>query len=407
MRRRTCPKRHVYGEIGQSERDTLPARLYYGRRFPTESDMPSQPTCRRHLARLLATTLCLAAALASASATRAATTDAFERITPEAAGYSSVQLAELAAFLDTTGSEALLLLHDGRVFFEWGDIRRKRLVHSIRKALLNSLYGVHRGAGCLDLDQSLAAYGIDDIAPSLSAREQTATLRQLLQSRSGVYHPAAAESEGMAAERPARASHAPGTHYYYNNWDFNVAGAIFEKCTGRRIHDAFFEDIAQPLGMLDFDNRITAWPRDAASIDPDSDGSVKLELDKSQYPAYHFRMSAHDLALFGQLYLDHGRWKGRQLIPTDWIDLSTQPYSILNADYGLAYGMLWDVLVPGANDTRTSFFHTGVGVHMLGVYPKHRLVLVHRVNSERDFRFSDGDLYRVIRMVHGARKESG
>ena len=342
------------------------------------------------------------ACLMSNVAAAEATADAFERITPEQAGYSAERLSELATFLEASGSESMLLLHDGKVFFEWGDIRRKRLVHSIRKALLNSLYGVHLGDGCIDLDRTLGEYGIDDIPPGLSAREQSATLRQVLQSRSGVYHPAAAESEGMAAQRPARGSHAPGEHYYYNNWDFNVAGAIFERCSGRRIHDAFHDEIAKPLGMLDFDNRITAWPDDA-SIDPASDGAVKLEPEKSLYPAYHFRMSAHDLALYGQLYLDHGRWKERQLVPSAWIDLSTRPYSITEPEYGLAYGMLWNSLVPDKDDERASFFHTGVDVHMLGVYPKHHLVLVHRVNTEREFRFHGGDLVRVIRMVHGAR----
>ncbi len=40
---------------------------------------------------------------------------------------------------------------------------------------------------------------------------------------------------------------------------------------------------------------------------------------------------------------------------------------------------------------------------MLGVYPKHRLVLVHRVNTEQDFTFNGDQLYRMIRLVHAAR----
>ena len=65
--------------------------------------------------------------------------------------------------------------------------------------------------------------------------------------------------------------------------------------------------------------------------------------------------------------------------------------------------MLWDVLVPEVEGERPSFFHTGLGVHMLGVYPKHRLVMVHRVDTEKPARFNDGDLYRLIRLVHAAR----
>lgn len=329
--------------------------------------------------------------------------DAFERITPAQAGYSESGLESLRQLLADSGSESLLLLHHGKVFFEWGEIRQKRIVHSIRKPLLHALIGIELANGCLDLDKTVGEYGIDERAPGLTAMEKSATLRQLLQSRSGVYHPADAETEGMAAQRPIRGSHAPGEFFYYNNWDFNVAGAIYEQCAGRRIHEAFLAGIARPLGMLDYQARIYAWPDGSTPIAPDADGFRSLDVGKSRYGAYHFRLSAHDLALFGQLYLEHGRWAGQALIPAGWIDDSTRPISILNADYGLAYGQLWNVLVPDPGDRRASFYHTGLGVHMLGVYPDLGLVMVHRVNTEQAFEFDDGDLYPVIRAVHAAR----
>ena len=40
---------------------------------------------------------------------------------------------------------------------------------------------------------------------------------------------------------------------------------------------------------------------------------------------------------------------------------------------------------------------------MLGVYPKHPLVMVHRVDTERGSTFNDGDLYQAIRLMHAAR----
>lgn len=297
----------------------------------------------------------------------------------------------------------MLLLKDGKVFFEWGDIRAKRLVHSIRKPLLNALIGIQLERGCLDLEKTLADYRVDERAPGLSPLEKSATLRQVLQSRSGVYHPAAAESDGMAQERPARGSHAPGARFYYNNWDFNVAGAIFSRCAGIGVHEAFDQWIARPLGMRDYTGRIISPAAPEASTPPWADGVRQLEPMRSRYGAYHFRLSAHDLALFGQLYLQHGRWGGHPLVPAGWIDASTKPVSTINADYGLAYGMLWDVLIPDSGQTRPAFYHTGVGVHMLGVYPEHGLVLVHRVDTESPYRFSQDDLLAVIRAVHAAR----
>lgn len=330
----------------------------------------------------------------------------FDRVTPEVAGYSAGKLAALGPLLKSAGSDSLLLLHDGKVLFEWGNTEKKLLVHSMRKPLLHAVLGVCHAEGRIHLDAALGAMDIDDDTP-LTVQEKSATLRQVLQSRSGVYLPSAAESEGMSAARPARSSHAPGTHFYYNNWDFNVAGHIYEKFCGETIYNAFDRHIAKHLGFSSYRNRVGEVRSDAAPIDPSWDGFYKYETNLSRHPAYHFRLTAHDLARFGQLYLQRGMWKGQQVVPSSWIDLSTQPVSIIDEKYGLAYGMLWDVLVPGKRDERASFFHTGAGVHMLGVYPKHKLVLVHRVDTEAGVAFDDGNLYRIIRAVHGARTSHG
>lgn len=66
----------------------------------------------------------------------------------------------------------------------------------------------------------------------------------LLRARSGVYHAVDFETELMKKNRPARGNHPPGASWYYNNWDFNVVGAIFEKKVGIKIGDAFYQRIA-------------------------------------------------------------------------------------------------------------------------------------------------------------------
>ncbi len=43
----------------------------------------------------------------------------------------------------------------------------------------------------------------------------------------------------MVESRPERGRHAPGTFYYYNSWDFNVAGTIFRQLTGQDIFTEF------------------------------------------------------------------------------------------------------------------------------------------------------------------------
>jgi len=328
----------------------------------------------------------------------------FSHANPETKGYSSEKLEELRQHLENSGSSAMLLMVDGEIIFEWGETTKKHLVHSIRKALLNSLYGIAIGNGQIDTSMTLRALGIEDIDPGLNEQELDARIADLLRSRSGVYHNAAAVSQGMLKKMPKRNTHKPGEHYYYNNWDFNTLGAILERQTGKKIYDLFYEQIAKPVGMHHFKGKYVEYDAEADDAPmPQTDGYYKYERSKSKYPAYHFRMSAVDLALYGQLYLDYGNWNGKQIISKEWIDVSTQPYSVYSPKYGNAYGMLWRVRVPSENTVRNSFYHTGVGIHMLGVYPDAGLVLVHRVDTEADFDYQERDFYKMLRLVFGAK----
>jgi CubicO group peptidase (beta-lactamase class C family) len=358
-------------------------------------------SCFRPLRRAFAIVLAWTA-LSMLTACQSTGSHSVARITPEEAGYSPDKLAKLGPLLKSVGSDSLLLLHDGKILYEWGDTRKKLMVHSIRKPLLNALLGICHGEGRIRLEATLGEMAIEDVVP-LTSVEKEATLLHVLQSRSGVYLPAAAESDGMSAARPARGSHLPGTFHYYNNWDFNVAGHVYEKYCGATIYDAFDHLIAKRIGMSNYRNQIATVKTEGSAIDRSWDGFYSFEPQHSRYPAYHFRLTATDLARFGQLYLQRGQWNGQQLVPASWIDLSTTPVSIVDAKYGLAYGVLWDVLVPNNAAERPSFFHTGLGVHMLGVYPKHKLVFVHRVDTEAGVKFDDGNLYRIIRAVHDAR----
>lgn len=331
--------------------------------------------------------------------------DSFHRISANEAGFSSDSLDKLTAFLERSGTSSMVLAYDGNVFFEWGDIYQKHTIHSIRKAILNSLYGIYVEKGIIDTSLTLKDLNIDDIEPSLTETEKSARIADLLKSRSGVYHTAAAVSDGMAAQKPPRGSHNPNESYYYNNWDFNVLGAIFEKLTGKSIYKAFYQDIAVPLEMKQYEGAYdTVTANDNSTSIPETDGFYQFERDKSQYPAYHFRMSAHDMALYGTLYLNNGKWHGEQIITSDWIDASTTSYSVTNPYMDFGYGMLWNVINKNEQRASKSFFHTGTGIHMLAVYPASKLVFVHRVNTEEKYNFQQENLYKIISLIFSAQK---
>ncbi len=314
----------------------------------------------------------------------------FETISPDDAGLSMEKLDEIVDFCEESGSAALLILYDGKVALSWGEVETKYLIHSIRKALLNSLYGIYVERGDIDLDMTLDELGIDDIPPVLSEDEKQAKVFDLIRSRSGVYHPAAAEAQGMIDSRPERGSHPPGSFFYYNNWDFNALGTIFEQEIGQGIFEAFYQEIAQPLGMKDF--RV-------------EDAKYHYEKQKSLHPAYHFSMTAHDMALYGLLYMNNGAWNGRQIIPGEWIAESTRPHSMINPETGFGYGYLWYVLPEDIGLGRI-FLHTGAGIHLLGVLPDLKVVVVHRVDTfADDIQFTGDDLGHLYDLLVAALKD--
>jgi len=317
-----------------------------------------------------------------------------EYVAPEDVGWSSQKLEEAKAFAEKINSAAVMVLYDGKVFISWGNVATKYRIHSIRKPLLGALYGIYWGRGKISLDATLEELNIDDIPPSLTNEEKMATVSDLLKARSGVYHEAAAESEDMVETRPMRGSHPPGTFFYYNNWDFNALGTIFEKVTGAKIFEAFKREIAEPIGMEDF------------SLD---DCQYSYEENKSKHPAYNFRMTARDMARFGLLYLRKGNWNGRQIIPQDWIEKSTTAYSLINEEMGLGYGYMWNVVKPGAGfsnilfDGKGGFYHTGVGIHTLSVLPEHKIVYVYRYDTDGEYQDPGEATIQLVSMILNGR----
>lgn len=318
---------------------------------------------------------------------------AWERVAPVEIGWSEEGLARARAFSDEIRSSAVMVVQRGKVVAEWGNTTKRTDLASVRKSLLSALIGIAVTEHLINLESTLGELGIDDNPPNITEVEKGATVRQLLQARSGVYHSALYETPMMAAQRPPRSSHAPGTFWYYNNWDFNALGTIYEHATGVGIFEAFDRRIARPIGMQDYRPRDGAYFRGKDSI----------------HPAYPIRMSARDLARFGLLYLRKGNWAGRQIVPRDWVEESTRSYS--SSGSGPGYGYLWwtgflgGALAPTVGLPEDTFSAQGAGGQYAFVIPSLDLVVVHRV--DRDFDTLEPSARSIGRLLWLILKASG
>jgi CubicO group peptidase (beta-lactamase class C family) len=316
---------------------------------------------------------------------------------PATEGFSQEGIDRAVGYAKQAGSTSGMIVHNGLVVAEWGSVSRKSNLHSARKSFMSALIGIAIARNQMHLDDTLAQLGIDDSEPTLSPTEKQATVRMLLEARSGVYHPTVYETAEMEESKPARYSHPPGTFWYYNNWDFNVVGAIYEKATGEGIFKALQSEIAEPIGMQDYRS---------------SDGHYVSGGAATMYPAYPFTMSARDLARFALLYLHDGRWRDRQIVPAEWVAESTHSYS--DTPTG-GYGYMWWTSSPASGPRgpkaallRPAYWADGHLGQYAVIVPSLDLVVVNLVDSRlTSKRMGQVKMEKLVWLVEAAENATG
>ncbi len=294
----------------------------------------------------------------------------WSRTSPESAGYSREKLEAVRASLTGMASTGMIVVVGGRVIFEYGDLDTLSYLASVRKSVLSMLFGNYVASGKIRLNKTLKEVGIMD-HQGLSETELSGTIFDLLNARSGIYHPASNAGDDTQFA-PARGTQKPGTFFLYNNWDFNAVGTVFEKETGINIFDALQKDLAEPIGMQDF-------RRDAQRKQGD--------LTVSMHPAYHMYLSVRDMARIGYLMLREGNWNGRQVVPRDWVRTITAPVTRVSEmnppprrDGRWGYSHLWWIWDGRAANGAYAGAYTGLGAvgQHITVLPALDMVLAHK-----------------------------
>jgi CubicO group peptidase (beta-lactamase class C family) len=255
---------------------------------------------------------------------------------PEQNGWNIKKLKEYRKYIiDSTKITGLVIVQNGQIIFNYGDIKENSYIASCRKSVLSMLYGKYVLNGEIDLNKTVANLGLDDVGGLLPI-EKKATIKDIISARSGVYHKEGYPG-GMQEYAPKRGSVKPGSYWLYSNWDFNVAGYIFEQETGKNIYDEVQNQLAIPLQMQDWDRSLQH-----------KDGNLAI----SKYLAYPMWFSTRDMARLGLLMLYKGKWGNKQIIAPQWVEemlkQRTTPKELnknvpvfhdSGANYG--YGYMW------------------------------------------------------------------
>jgi CubicO group peptidase (beta-lactamase class C family) len=288
--------------------------------------------------------------------TPVASDDGWAIAAPDSVGIDGASLCGIAIRLKASDADvhAVVIIRHGKLVFEqyfrgydepWGgargphdfDAATKHDMRSASKSVVSLLVGIA-------IDRKLIA-GVDEpvvkFFPEYAALKtpgwDAITLRHLLTMSSGIQwdenrpwtDPAndephlgkEADPIGYVLGKPIAA--APDETWNYNGGGTDLLGNILERASGKSLNDFAREVLFEPLGI--------------------TDGKWETYQNGRIAAAVGLRIRPRDAAKIGQLVLDHGAWKGRQIVPAAWIAQSVAPrFQTIGYFGGLAfYGYQW------------------------------------------------------------------
>ena len=241
----------------------------------------------------------------------AQTNDVLPRSTPEAEGVSSQGILE---FIEAVGKSkhemhSFMLLRHGKVVAEgwWPPYRPdlKHTMYSVSKSFTATAIGFAVSEKRLTVEDKVISFFPNDLPPTMPPYLAELRVRDLLSMSVGQdpdpTGPVVSRDSNWIKGFLARpVLHPPGTIFLYNSLATYALSAIVQKVTGEKVIDYLSPRLFAPLGIRDMD-----WETDLMGINTGGWG---------------LRLKTEDMARFGQLFLQKGQWKGRQVLPAAWVE---------------------------------------------------------------------------------------
>ena len=265
-------------------------------------------------------------------------TDSWPTSTPEEQGMRSKLLAEMMAHIKKNSFhiDSILIVRNGHIVFDayvWPFSKnQKHIIHSCTKSIMSALIGIAIDKGYIqNVGQPITDFFPDKSVADFDDIKKSITLENLLTMSSGLecrdsylyrwaglfemrYSPDWAQ---YVLDLPM--AEAPGERFEYCNGVSYLLSVIIQNTTKMRTLDFAKKHLFDPLGITDI-----RWAQSPQGVDV---GYGDMWL------------TPHDMARFGWLYLNKGRWGTRQIVPSAWVDASTRGH--IPATIFHRYGYQW------------------------------------------------------------------
>lgn len=245
----------------------------------------------------------------------------WQEATPESQGLDSAKLTTAVRYLESNsgrdGVRELVIIRNGFLVWKGDNIDKVHGVWSLTKSFTSTVLGLLIDGGKCTLD-TLAR----DWLPAMTRTYPMVTMRHFTTMTSG-YYAMGDEPRGGYTHGPSPTSFLPGktplftppgSKYAYWDSAMNQFGNILTRIAGEPIEDLFKRRIADPIGM----NRAKWDWGDFGEVDGIVVNGGSGNGDK------HIFISARELARFGHLFLNRGKWNGKQLLSASWVDEATK-----------------------------------------------------------------------------------
>ena len=252
------------------------------------------------------------------------------RSSPEAQGVSSSAVLSFiqAADKDIDSMHSFMLLRHGHVVAEgwWSPYNAEspHSLYSLSKSFTSTAVGLAIAEGKLSLDDEVLKFFPGEAPAVPSSNLKAMRVSDLLRMSTGqqAEPPRPADQSWTKAFLAHPVPFKPGTHFLYNTSGTYMLSAIVQKATGVTVLDYLRPRLFEPLGI-----EHPTWETSPQGISAGGYGlSVRTE----------------DIARFGQLYLQKGKWQGKQLVPEAWVEAATARQtsngSSPNSDWDQGYG---------------------------------------------------------------------
>lgn len=265
--------------------------------------------------------------------------DVFDRFyLPEDAGISSVSIANFLEECDRIHYRlrTLHIVRHGKPVAEAArypySASDKRLVYSVSKTFTSTAIGFAVDAGLLRVGDKLLDYFPECAGLDMDPRVREITLRDVLTMSTGHERDTVGDlcnSEDTPWPQvffTRKMAYAPGEHFVYNSGGTYMLSEVISRVTGKSLFAWLREKLFAPLGITD-----VCW---------DVNGEVNTG-------AWGLLIAPRDLCKVGLLYLNKGKWEGRQLLSQAWIEEATTPHVFTLgqncAGWGQRYGyQIWE-----------------------------------------------------------------